>query len=333
MTRPASNARRAAHVASIVFALGLSSLGLASGPAGCGKGAATAADAKSAADADPLALIPPSAIVVASIDAHAAFASASIGGTLTSVTDSFVPFGPDTGFVASRDVDRVVLGVYAGGEADAAAVLSGRFDVDKINAATTGKGGAPIVKGTYAGFATETIGQVTVAPISAKTVVVGTGERVHRVLDRIAPAAGTTLQRAVPQWVSDTMGTQGAQFAVAADLSSQPLALATIGSINLSWLKGLQLVRAIGDFDAPGLNLAATLTYGDPSGAQAATDGIHMLDGLQKAMAPLLLGAKIDNLQVSSTGNDVSCKFAVNDASLKALLSLASRYALPQTGQ
>ncbi|HEX3771597.1 MAG TPA: hypothetical protein VHV30_12055 [Polyangiaceae bacterium] len=305
-----------------------------SGLEGCGgKGAATAADAKSTADADPLALIPPSAIVVASIDAHAAFASASIGATLTGVTDSLVPFGPETGFQASRDVDRIVLGVYTGGEADAAAILSGRFDLDKINAATTAKNGAAIVKGTYAGFATETIGQVTIAPISAKTVVVGTGERVHRVLDRVTPPAGTTLQRSLPQWVSDTMGTQGAQFAVGADFSSQPLAAATIGSINLSWLKGLQIARAVGDFDAPGLNVAATLTYGDPSGAQAASDGIHMLDGLQKALAPLLLGAKVDNLQVSSTANDVSCKFAVSDASLKALWSLGSRYVLPQTGQ
>jgi hypothetical protein len=292
-----------------------------------GKGAASGADVKSTADADPLALIPPSALVVASLDAHAMYASAAIASTLASFADSLVPLGADAGFQASRDVDRVIFGAYPGSDPDVAAVLSGRFDLDKIGAATKTKGGADIVKGTYAGFATEVVGTVTIAPLTAKTLVAGTSERVHRVLDRIT--AGS-LQRSVPQWVSDTLATQGAEFAVTADLATQPIASATIGSIDLSWLKGIQVVRAIGDFDAPGINVAATLTYGDPAGAQAASDGIHVLDGLQRALAPLLLGAKVDNLQVSSTGNDVSCKFAVNDTSLRALLSLASRYALPQ---
>jgi hypothetical protein len=291
-----------------------------------GKGATSGADAKSAADADPVVLLPPSAIVVASLDAHAMYASASIGATLATFTDSLVPLGPEAGFQASRDVDRVVFSAYAGTEADVAAVLSGRFDLDKIAATAKTKTGAAIVKGTYAGFATDSVGAVTIAPITTKTVVVGTSERVHRVLDRIA--AGS-LQRAVPPWVSDTLNAQGAQIAVAADFATQPIASATIGSINLSWLKGLQVVRAIGDFDAPGVNVAGTMTYGDPSEAQAASDGIHLIDGLQKVLAPLLLGAKVQNLQASSTGNDVSCKFAVDDASLRAILPLASRYALP----
>ncbi|HEY5147844.1 MAG TPA: hypothetical protein VII82_13810 [Polyangiaceae bacterium] len=296
---------------------------------GCGgKGAASGADAKSAADADPVALLPASAIVVATLDAHAMYASASIGATLGTFTDSLMPLGADAGFQASRDVDRVVFAAYAGSEADVAAVLSGRFDLDKIAAVTTTKTGAAVVKATYAGFATDSVGGLTVAPITAKTVVVGTSERVHRVLDRLG--AGP-LQRSTPPWVSDTLGTQGAQFAVTADFATQPIASATIGAINLSWLKGLQVVRAIGDFDAPGINVAGTMTYADAAGAQAASDGIHLLDGLQKVLAPLLLGAKVQNLQVSSTGADVSCKFALDDSSLRPLLSLASRYAQPPT--
>ena len=126
----------------------------------------------------------------------------------------------------------------------------------------------------------------------------GTTERVRRVLDRLAQGG---LTRSLPPWAAETLATQGAQFAIAGDFATQPIASATLGSINLSWLKGLQAVRAIGNFDDPGVNVAATLTYGDPTAAQGATDGIHLIDSWQKLLAPLLLGAKVENLQVGNT--------------------------------
>jgi hypothetical protein len=310
----------------VFFASALLSL-----PACTGKGAASGADAKASADADPLALVPGAALAVASVDAHAMYASGSIGATVSSYTDALVPLNDATaGFQASRDVDRVVLAAYASTDADVAVVLTGRFDVDKIAAATATKTGAPIVRGAYLGFATDTAGAVTIAPLTAKTLVAGTTERVHRVLDRLGPSA-PKLERALPPWVTDTLATPGAQFAVAADFATQPVASATLGSINLTWLKDLREARAIGDFDPPGINVAATLTYGDATEAQGAVDGMRVLDGLQKVLAPLLLGAKLSNLQVDSTGPDVSCKFAVDDSSLQALLTLASRYLRPPT--
>jgi hypothetical protein len=292
----------------------------------CGKGASSSNDAKATADADPLALLPGSAIVVASVDVHAMYTSPTIGATVASLVDSFLPLGPDAGFDPSRDVDRLVLGSYAGNQADVAVVLSGRFDVDKIAASTRTKTGTSFVKGTYAGFGTSTAGGVTVAPLTAKTIVAGTTDRVHTVLDRLGQGP---LQRAMPPWAAETLGTPNARFAIAADFATQPIASATIGAINVGWLKGLQVVRAIGDFQEPGVNVAATLTYGDPGSAQSATDGIHLIDSWQKLLAPMLLGAKVDNLQVGNNGNDVSCKFAVDGGSFRALLTLASRYFKP----
>ncbi len=321
MSRPTS---RALHYPFFLL-LGLGLLFACTGACG-GKGAVSGHDAASAADADPLALLPGAAIVVANLDAHAMYASGAVGATLTSYTDSLVPLGADAGFEATRDVDRLVLSAYAANQTDVAVVLSGRFDVDKIAAATRTKSGAAFVRGTYAGFATDTVGAVTIAPLTPKTLVAGTSERVHRVLDRVAQGK---LERTIPPWVADTLATPGAQFAVTADFATQPIASATIGSINLSWLKGMQVVRAIGDFGPPGVNVAATLTYGDPTGAQSAADGLRLIDTWQKLLAPLLLGAKLQNLQATSTGNDVSCKFAVDDASLRALLALASRYIQP----
>jgi hypothetical protein len=292
---------------------------------GC-KGAASAVETKSGVDGDPLALLPGSAIVFASVDARAMYASVPVGATIASFTDSFVPLTDAAGFQASRDVDRIVVGSYVANEADVAVVLNGRFDVDKIAAATTTKGGAAVVRGTYAGFATSTAGGVTVAPLTPRTLVAGTNDRVRRVLDRVQKG---DLARAMPPWAAATLDTPGAQFAIAGDFSTQQIASATIGSVSLAWLKGLRVLRVIGDFDAPGVNAAATLTYGDASGAESAADGMRLIGGWQTLLAPLLFGAKLQNLQVSTTGSDASCKFAVDDASLHAILTLAGRYLRP----
>jgi hypothetical protein len=308
-----------------LFAASLLSLCMSVVVACGGKGAASSDSAKSAADADPLALLPGSALFVARLDVHAMYANAAVGPTVASLTDPLLPLPADT-FDVSRDVDHLVLGGYAGNVADVAVVLSGRFDVDKIAAATQAKSGAPFVKATYAGFPTSTAGAITIVPLTARTLVAGTTERVRRVLDRLAQGG---LTRSLPPWAAETLATQAAQFAIAGDFATQPIASATLGSINLGWLKGLQAVRAIGNFDDPGVNVAATLTYSDPTAAQGATDGIHLIDSWQKLLAPLLLGAKVENLQVGNTGNDVSCKFAIDASSLRALLMLASRYVKP----
>jgi hypothetical protein len=309
-----------------LLAVSLLSLCCMSVVVGCGgKGAASSDSVKSALDADPLSLLPGSALLVAGLDVHAMYASAVVGPTVASLTDPLLPLPADTVDV-SRDVDRLVLGSYAGNQADVVVVLSGRFDVNRIAAASQAKTGAPLVKATYAGFPTSTSGAVTIAPLTARTLVAGTSERVHRVLDRLGQGAP---KRSVPPWAAETLATQGAQFAIVGDFATQPIASATLGSINLGWLKGLQTVRAIGNFDDPGINVAATLTYSDPIAAQTATDGIHLIDSWQKLLAPLLLGAKVENLQVGSSGNDVSCKFAIDSTSLRALLTLASRYVKP----
>ncbi len=289
-----------------------------------GKGAASGA-ANSSVDTDPLSLFPGSALVIASVDAHAMYAG-SAGATIASFADPWVPLGPNAGFQASRDLDRVMASAYASNEPDVAVVLVGRFDVDKIAAATKTKAGKDMVRGTYAGFATNTAGTMTIVPLTPRTVVAGTTERVHRVLDRIQQGK---LERSMPPWVVSTLNSEGAQFAVAADLSTQPMGSATLGSVNLAWLNGLKVIRAIGDFDSPGVNVAATLTYADEPGAAAAADGMRLIGGWQKLLAPLLFGAKLQNLQVGTSGTDVSCKFAIDDPSLRALLTLATRYTHP----
>ncbi len=288
-----------------------------------GKGAAAGGESKPDVDTDALALLPGSAVAIANIDARALFGSASVGAPIAAIGDSLLPLGDDSGLQASRDIDRVLVATYATGGIDVAAVVRGRFDPAKMAAATKTKNGVAITKGLYAGFATYTIGQVTYAPLTTKTLVAGTGDGVRRVLERIQQG---TIERAAPPWVVQTLETQGAEIAVAADFTSQPVAAAALGSVNLAWIKGMKVARVIGNFEPPGMNFAATLTYADASEAQAAASGVRLIDGWLRILAPILGGATVQNLQVGADGADVQCKFAVDDRSLSTLVALVPRF-------
>jgi hypothetical protein len=308
-----------------------------------GKAVATPAEAKLDLDSDPLALLPGSAVVVASLDAKAMFASASVGAQVAALADSLLPLGPDAGFDAKRDVDRVVLGVYTSTGADALAVVSGRFDVAKIAATTQGRGGVPIVHGMYAGRDTYTAGPAMYSVLSAKTVVAGTGDGVRRALERVQDKK---VERAIPAWVDETLSTPGAQLAVAADFTSQPITVAAIGAMPLPWLSGMRVAKVIANFGKPGmniprepasglsepgsrreagLNVAATMSYGEPGQAESAADGVRTADVWLKVLGGFLGGISVQDLDVKTDGKDLKCTFAVDDQTLGRLLAFAPR--------
>jgi hypothetical protein len=288
-----------------------------------GKGANAGGEKKADLDADPLALLPGSAVVVANLDARAFFDSGSVGAQVAALASKFVPLGDDAGFQAPRDVDRVVIAGYATGGIDVAAVLSGRFDPARIAAATKATSGAAIVRGLYAGRTTYAVGTVAYAVLTSKTVVAGTGDGLRRLLERVA--AGT-LDRSMAPWVVETLETKGAEVAAIADFESQPIAAAALGSVKLPWLDGMRMARVIGNFEPPGMNVAATLTYGDPQQAQTAADGVRSVGGWLKMVGPLLGGVRIQNLQVAADANDLRCKFAVDDQTLRTLLDYVPRF-------
>ena len=291
-----------------------------------GKGARPPEAAKADLDADPLALLPPAAVVVASVDARALFDAPGLGAKLAALADGLLPLGPDAGFEARRDVDRIVVGSYAQAGVDFAAIVSGRFDTGKLAAAATSRSGAPILRTMYAGVATYAVGQGVYAVLTGKTVVAGTSEGVRRVLDRVHDGKPG---RALPAWVLETLQTPGAEVAVAADLASQPLPAIAIGALRLPWTEGIRQVRALGDLQKPGMNVAATLTYGTEAQASAAADGAQTLGTLLKLLGPLLGGVSVRDLEVQARGADVQCKLAVDEPTLAHLLALAPR-ALPE---
>jgi hypothetical protein len=291
---------------------------------GCaGKGAGTGGEKKADLDADPIALLPAGAVVVANLDARALIDHGPLGGDLARLASRVVPVGEEAGFQPARDVDRLVIATYATGGADFAVVLSGRFDEAKIAAITKGADGTPIVRGVYAEHTTYTAGPVAYAVLTPKTVVSGSGDGLRRVLERVK---GGALDRSVPPWMVETLQTKGAPVALAADFSSQPIAVAAVGTLNLGWLKALRVARVIGNFEPPGMNVAATLTYADAQQAQAAVEGVHVVEGWVNVLGPALGGIRLQNLQATTDAQDLRCKFAIDDQSLRAMIALLGRF-------
>jgi hypothetical protein len=312
--------RRAAAFASVLALSGLVACG--------GKGPAAGGEGKPDVDADPLALLPAAAVLVARVDARAVYASAAIGAELAALGDALVPLGDESGFRASRDVDQVVLAAYSTSNLDVAAVLRGRFDVDRIAHTTKSKSAAPVAAGTYAGLAIYSTGRVAWAPLTPRTLVAGTAEGVHGVLDRIAKGK---LDRWEPPWMTGTLETPTAQLAVVGDFGTQPIAAAAIGSVSLPWVKGIRAVRAVGVLEPGGLDLTATLTYPDPAQAREAAGGIQRADQLLDLFGSLLGGLRLQRFNVTLDAQDVRCSFTVDPQGLHTLVAIAPRFVAPPT--
>jgi hypothetical protein len=274
-------------------------------------------------DADPLLLVPSSVFVVANVDARATFDNPSVGATLAAAVQGLVPLPDEAGLQASRDVDRVIACGFSAADVDVALILGGRFDPARLAGATHTKTGTPIVAGTYAGFATSTAGSLTYAVLSPRTVVAGTAEGIHRVLDR---AHDPHLARVLPPWMLQTLETQGAQMALGADFVSQPAAGAVLSSLNVSWLEGLHVARIVSNLGEPGFNVGGTLTYGDTEHAQAAADGARRAGQWVRTLGPLLGGVQLQRLQIEAQGADARISFSLDDRSLRALVALGLRF-------
>jgi hypothetical protein len=277
-------------------------------------------------DADPLALLPSSAVALANVDARAFAQSGALADQVSELTSRVLPIGEEAGFSPKRDVDRVVLGVYATQGVDVAAVVVGRFDPQKIDDAAekhaVTKTGRPIVASSYANRPVFTVAGMGFTVLTPKTVIAGTETGIRRVLDRIQDGR---VKRDFAPWMLETLDTKGAAFAFAADFSATPVASASMGSIKLPWLNGMRVARAVGNFKDPGVNVAATLTYGDGGQANEAAEGIRFVEGWLKVLGPLMGGVSAPrDIDIKTEGSDVQCKFSLEQSAMRGLISMAS---------
>jgi hypothetical protein len=272
-------------------------------------------------DADPVALLPAGPMGVVSLDARAAL-STPLGPELAQIAAANDPLGDESGLRPTDDVDRVVVGLYGGASVEWVVVLQGRFDPARLQGAAHGKNGAPVVAGTYAGFSTRTVGPTTYVPLTQRTLVAGSADGMRRLLDRLGDGHP---DRRLPPWMNETLVTPGAQVVAVVDVQSQPVASAALATLDLPWIRRMQVARVIANFRAPGMNVAGTLTYASEAEAASAADGVRSLGGWIRTLGPLLGGVQLQGLTAQAQGSDLRCAFALDDRTLRALAALAPR--------
>lgn len=280
-----------------------------------------------AIDADPLALLPSQPIAVVTMDAKAFFGS-PFGAQLSQLASKYFPLGQEAGFVPERDVRSVVAGVYSMSGVDAVAVVSGDFAPEKIARAAESHAmtslGAPLVRSRYAGNDVYTAGNVGLTLLTPHTMLVGSETGMRRAMDRIRD---NRLRREVPEWILKLMEEQKASMVAAGDLAGQLPASAI--AQQLPFLNGVQNFRVLGNFQAPGVNLAGALTYPNP---QAATNGASMLRslsqmaGIMNTFSFLGFGAPVQKLESQAVENDVQFVATMDGQSFSRLLAMAGTW-------
>lgn len=281
-------------------------------------------------DRDPLALLPSKAIMLVGCDARALYAT-SLGNDVTQLVRDVVPLGPESGFEPSRDVDRVTVGIYAMQGADAAAVVQGRFDPEAISKAADAKtvmpSGKAIVKTTYANQTMYTVGNLGFVVLTRRTMLSGNETGMRRALDRLRYQTGKgpspVLERGLEGWMVETLETPNASLALAGDFATNSVGEAATQA--LPFVVGLQQARILGNFQAPGLNVAGTMTYKDDGSAEASGASLRNLTdvGLVTSLfASVALGASIPKIDTRRSGKDLAVTTSLDEPTSRLALKM-----------
>lgn len=313
---------RLARAAAIAFLSSLSAISVA----GCGGSdslvlvAGQRVDA-ARLDADPVSILPPGVLMFGYVDAAAMFHS-SLGPDISNMVQSLLPLGPEANFVATRDVTKVFAGSYAMQGADFCAVLQGNFDVEAIrrsvDARATSLAGVPLTKSRYADADLYTAGNIGFTLLTAHTALSGNETGMRRALDRIRYGK---LTRAVPEWMTTLGRTPGAAFALAGDFGAASPGSAALQT--LPFLANASALRLIGNFQAPGMNFAGTLSFADEgsaANAQQAFDSLRSVSPFMSLLAAIGLGISIPPIQSAQQGKDVGFTVAVDENTARVLI-------------
>jgi hypothetical protein len=279
-------------------------------------------------DKDPLALLPPSAIAIAALDAKQMFSS-QFGARLLELSKKRLPLPPSAGFEPNRDLTKIYLGSYSMSGIDVAGVAVGSFDKAKIEAAADGTEqtpmGAPLTKSTYAGRALYTSANVGFTVLTSRTALFGNDTGIRRSLDRIKE--GRAKRQLAPS-MEKLLSSQSAPIVVGADLRSHPVPNAT--RRELPFLNGLETASIIGNFADPGLNLAGTLVYGEEAEAQKGAESLlgmrQMLDRFGPLLAVLGIPQPVRELEAVAKAKTTEFAIGVDAAAIFVLLERAGEF-------
>jgi hypothetical protein len=225
--------------------------------------------------------------------------------------------------VAQRDLKKVVGGVYSLAGADVVAVAQGDFNPELIRSAVekraAGPSAFPIVQSKYAGNDIYTTNNVGFTVVTKHTILVGNETGMRRALDRIRD---NRVRREVPEWMTKLMDNPQASTVLAGDVAGQPQVAAM--AKMAPFLNGLSNFRILGNFQPPGLNLAGTLSYPDPTSAAAGANALRSVGQMatwMNVLAFIGLSSPLQSLQVKTQDNDTMFVTALDAQSLTRLLA------------
>lgn len=270
-------------------------------------------------DRQPLWLLPPGGLAWAHLEVGPASTS-ELGRYLLADVRARFALPEAAGFSFERDVVRLSLATYSMQGIDFAGVASGRFDRKQIEAAASGHtGGAiapPLVRSEYAGRTLFTAGSIGFVVLTSQTALFGNETGIRRCLDRIAQSR--VADDLLP-WVKDLLATPNAAFSFGVDLNASPLVAALSG--RLAPLRGASLARGIGNFEAPGVNVAGTIQHGNHDAARATASALLQAGGSLNIYGRLFgLGQPIQKLETQAVGADTQVVLAVDGRAVRVLM-------------
>lgn len=309
--------RRTLGALGILSALG----GCASAPERIEMARTTVAVEDAEIDADPFALLPGGAVGWGRVDLRK-LGGVEYANQLYAVLDEQLPVPRESGFVFARDVDLVGSAAYGAVGFDVLSVLVGRFDKDALEAFLASRSelaGQPLVVGRYAGRNVFVRGGASLSVLTDRTAIVGTELGVRRALERIEEGR---LKRSTPAWFDELLRNEKASLAIGLDLDAQ--VIPSVLRTRLDFLEGLRAARLLGNFEAPGLNLAGTLTYDKPKTASdAAASILEKAEQLRRAELLLLvlrMPRPFRRVEASAGGRDTQIALEVEGRAISIAL-------------
>ncbi|MSP25417.1 MAG: hypothetical protein EXR75_09685 [Myxococcales bacterium] len=273
-------------------------------------------------DGDPLALLPAAAIFTGVLDARAFYAS-ELGAQAAQLVQQLVPLGAESRFVPQRDVTRVFGALYAMQGVDYCAVVQGNFDPVAIeqaaNARVQNPAGLPLVATPYAGYSIYTVADQGFVVLTPRTILSGNQTGMRRALDRLRFGR---LGHDLKPWMHELLADEKAAIAVVGNLGKQ--AVVDAAGAELPFLKGIRMVRALGNFQAPGMNLVGSVSYGDAASAAeglAALGRLRELASLVSMFAAIGFGTSVPTLELQQQGNDVALATSADTNFMRIVLA------------
>jgi len=300
-------------------------------------------------DRDPLLLLPSGALMLGTLDAAAMFRS-SAAGDVGRIVQNLMPVGPEANFVPQRDVQRVYGAVYAMQGADFVAVVQGRFDLVALENAARARAqtpsGAPLVVTRYGDKSLYTVANVGFVPLTNHTMISGNETGMRRALDRLR-FAHERQGRGIPDWMRELLEQAVGQptapgvpapgpkpaFAMVGDVAGQGVVAAA--SDRLPFLSGLGMIRVLGNFEPPGMNVVGSLTYADEDTAAVGSErlgDVQKLAYLASLMATWGFGGRMPEMEVQRQGTNVSFATELDTSLMSIMLRAIANVLSPAQG-